>query len=431
MIRRNGPTRAPDNAKDLWILGAGFSRQIHGGMPLMSNLAESVRDIIADRFDNPLILGDVEMALSELRSEAPWKSPADKYADLALYETVVERIRHQLQTPNYAMQDGHGNTLTHEPYDSMNGDLGQRLINTWHINGNHVLTFNYDLLVEALAESIRCQRYRDDDDLNDAYFIVPRHIYPIPIPHVRTRNGGMWHGQLDSITFRYYKLHGSLNYYTYPEPFQNTTMFHRHHGEVEDLADGLRTFIVPPTNDKQVFIEHPVLHAIWTKAAEQLANNDRGRIIIVGYSLPQTDLTVLSMLRAAIRSNNIDGVILPKILVVNPDPDAARHIKKLLGLPNPVGQVTDVTGFLEQYAPLQFVRPHVWDNVHKEDAIRDHNIYLSKGGSYSSEDASYVFKLHDEDRMKGRRGVQWFLSQEEHRDWISSVLQYAPVDCWL
>ena len=314
MIRRNGPTRGPDNAKDLWILGAGFSRQIHGGMPLMSNLAESVRDIIADRFDNPLILGDVEMDLSELRSEAPWKSPAAKYADLALYETVVERIRDQLQTPNYAMQDGHGNTLTHEPYDSMNGDLGQRLVNAWHINGNHVLTFNYDLLVEALAESIRCQRYRDDDDLNDAYFIVPRHIYPIPIPHVRTRNGGMWHGQLDSITFRYYKLHGSLNYYTYPEPFQNTTMFHRHHGEVEDLADGLRTFIVPPTNDKQVFIEHPVLHAIWTKAAEQLANNDRGRIIIVGYSLPQTDLTVLSMLRAAIRSNNIDGVILPKSL---------------------------------------------------------------------------------------------------------------------
>ena len=73
-----------------------------------------------------------------------------------------------------------------------------------------------------------------------------------------------------------------------------------------------------------------------------------------------------------------------------------------------------MTGFLEQYAPLQFVRPHVWDNVHKEDAIRDHNIYLSKGGSYSNEDASYVFKLHDEDRMKGCRGVQWFLSQEEH-----------------
>ena len=52
MIRRSEPTRGPDNAKDIWILGAGFSRLIHGDMPLMSDLAESVRDIISGRFDN-------------------------------------------------------------------------------------------------------------------------------------------------------------------------------------------------------------------------------------------------------------------------------------------------------------------------------------------------------------------------------------------
>ena len=122
--------------------------------------------------------------------------------------------------------------------------------------------------------------------------MVPRHIYPVPIPHVRTRNGGMWSGNPDEITFSYYKLHGSLNYYTYFDPFQNTTMYHRHHGEVEDLAEGLRTFIVPPTNDKQVYTEHPILQAIWTKAVKELANCDLGRIIIFGYSMPQTDLTV-------------------------------------------------------------------------------------------------------------------------------------------
>ena len=431
MTYRNRPTRAPDNAKDLWILGAGFSRQLHDGMPLMSDLAESVRDIIADRFDNPLVLNDVELALSELQSDAPWKSPVDRHADLALYEMMVERIREQLQIPSYISQDGHGNILAHEPYASMNGDIGQRLVNTWHINGNHVLTFNFDLLVEALAETIRCQRYRDDDNPQSAYFIVPRHIYPIPIPHVRTRNGGVWSGQLDAITFSYYKLHGSLNYYTNPEPFQNTAMYHRHHGEVEDLAKGLKTFIVPPANNKQTFIEHPVLQAIWTKAVEELANNDRGRIIMIGYSLPQTDLTVLSMLRSAIRSNYIDGVAWPKILVVNPDPDAAPHIKKLLGVPNPVGQVTDVAGFLEVYAPPEFIRSHVWDNVHKEESMRDQEIYLSRGDSYSRDDASYVFELHDEDRKQGRRGLYWFLSQEESLNWRQSVHQQIPVNRWL
>ena len=421
MIYGNRPTRGPDNAKDLWILGAGFSRQIHDGMPLMSDLAESVRDIIVDRFDNPLILNDVELALSELQSEAPWKSPADKYADLALYEMVIERIRGKLQI---AYDVGHD-----RPSDA---SIGQRLVNTWHVNRNHVLTFNYDLLVEAFAASIRCQRYRDDDDLEQAYFIVPRHIYPTPIPHVRTRNGGVWSGQLDAITFSYYKLHGSLNYYTYPEPFQNTAMYHRDHLEVEDLAKGLKTFIVPPANNKQTFIEHPVLQAIWTKAVEELANNDRGRIIMIGYSLPQTDLTVLSMLRSAIRSNYLNGVSWPKILVVNPDADAAPHIKKLLGVPNPVGQITDVAGFLEVYAPLEFVRAHVWDNRHKEDAIREHQLYLERGDKpMTKEDWDPIKKLLDEARENGRLGWEWFLSQEEFLNWRQSVYQRIPVNCWL
>ena len=388
-------------------------------MPLMSDLAESVRDIISERFNNPLMLKDVELALSELRSEAPWKSPADKHGDLALYEMVVERIRDQLQIPYDLMRDDQGDAT-----------LGQRLVNTWHINRNHVLTFNYDLLVEALAESVQCKNHRDGDT-QDVRFVFPRHIYPIPIPHVRTRNGGTWSGNLEEITFSYYKLHGSLNYYTHPDPFQNTTMYHRHHGEVEDLAEGLQTFVVPPTNEKQVFIEHPVLQAIWTKAAKELANNDRGRIIMVGYSMPQTDLTVLSMLRSAVRSNAIDGTFLPKILVVNPDPDVARHIKKLLGVPNPVGQVTDVTGFLEQYAPLEFVRTHVWDNRHIEDTIKEQQIYQERGGKLSEDDFVVLRELRKKAREDGRLGWEWFLSQEEFLDWWRSVHQLVPVNCWL
>ena len=430
MIRRNGPTRGPDNAKDVWILGAGFSRQINGDMPLMSDLAESVRDIISGRFDNPLILNDVELALSELQSDAPWKSPADKHADLALYETMIERIRDQLQLPYGVEQDGRGNVIE-LPWQS-NTSLGKRLVNTWHINRNHVLTFNYDLLVEALAESVKCQVFRDSDDAKEANFMFPRYIYPIPIPHVRTRNGGTWSGNTDAITFSYYKLHGSLNYYTHPVPFQNTIMYHKHHNEVEDLAVGLRTFIVPPTNDKHVYTEHPILQAIWTKAVEELANCDLGRIIMVGYSMPQTDLTVLSMLRSAVRSSHIDGRISPEILVVNPDPDVARHIKEMLGVPNPVGQVTDVVGYLEQYAPLKFVRTHVWDNRHIEETKKITQLGYKYGGNPPSEEYwDAVSTLRETAIANGRWGWEWFLSREEFLDWWRSAHQLAPVDCWL
>ena len=428
MIRRDAPTRGPDNAKDIWILGAGFSRQINGDMPLMSDLAESVRDIMSDRFDNPLMLKDIELALSELRSDAPWKSPADKHADLALYETIIERIRNQLQLPYGVEQDGKGNVI--ELPWQRNTSLGKRLVNTWHINRNHVLTFNYDLLVEALAETVKRKMFRDSDDGKEVNFMFPRYIYPIPIPHVRTRNGGTWSGNTEEISFAYYKLHGSLNYYTHPAPFQNTTMYHKHHNEVEDLAEGLQTFVVPPTNEKQVFIEHPVLQAIWTKAVKELANCDRGRIIMVGYSMPQTDLTVLSMLRSAIRSSDIDGTVSPAILVVNPDPDVARHIKKLLGVPNPVGQVTDVVGFLEQYAPLKFVRTHVWDNRHLEDTMKEHQIYQERAGELSEDDFVLLRELRNKAREDGRLGWEWFLSREEFIDWWRSVHQLVPVDCW-
>ena len=420
MISRSGPTRGPDNAKDIWILGAGFSRQIHGDMPLMSDLAESVRDIVSERFDNPLILNDVELALSELQSDAPWKSPADKHTDLGLYETVIERIRDQLQIPYGEKRNGQADAT-----------LGQRLVNTWHINRNHVLTFNYDLLVEALAVSVKCQNYRDGDDKQKVRFMFPHYIYPIPIPHVLTRKGGTWRGNPNEITFSYYKLHGSLNYYTHPAPFQNTTMYHKHHNQVEDIAEGLRTFIVPPGNDKRTFIEHPVLQAIWTKAVKELANCDRGRIIMVGYSLPQTDLTVLSMLRAAIRSDDIDGRVLPEILVVNPDPGVAHHVKKLLGVPNPVGQVTDVTGFLEQYAPLKFVRTHVWDNRHLEVDEKLHRIYQESGGKVSEEYLALANEIRKKARASGRLGREWFLSREEFADWRQSVLRHAHVNCWL
>ena len=436
MIRRNGPTRGPDNAKDIWILGAGFSRQINNDMPLMSDLAASVRDLISGRFDNPLILNDVELALSELQSDAPWKSPADKHADLALYETVIERIRGQLQIPDCVMQDGKGNVIE-LPWQGETS-LGKRLVHTWHINRNHVLTFNYDLLVEAFAESVQCKNFRDSDDTQGTRFMNPRCIYPIPIPHVRTRNGGTWSGPTDEITFSYYKLHGSLNYYTHPAPFQNTNMYHRHYGEVEELAEGLRTFIVPPTNDKHVYTEHPVLQAIWTKAVEELANCDRGRIIMVGYSMPQTDLTVLSMLRSAIRTSQIDGRVSPEILVVNPDPDVARHIKELLGVPNPVGQVTDVAGFLEQYAPVEFVRTHVWDNRHIEEfrKIAELEQKYGLGREYGRKPPPQEYwdarRSHRETAMaNGRWGWEWFLSEEEFRKWWWSIHQLVPVECWL
>ena len=413
------PPIAPDNAKDVWVLGAGFSKHIYSSMPLMSELAKSTNDIVAHRFGNALVLNNVELALSELRSDAPWKSAVDKHQDMVLYELILERIQS-------ALEISHGTLHS----DKDNVALGQRLVNTWHVNRNHVITINYDLLVEGLLDSVRCARFREERQ-EDVYYLLNRHIYPIPIPHVRTRNSRSQGGNETAITFSYYKLHGSLNYHTPRVPFQNTAMYHRHHNEIEDLAEGLQTFIVPPTYDKQTFIEHPVLHAIWNKAANQLANTNLGRIIFIGYSMPQTDLTMMSMLRSTIRSSHHEGSVLPHIVVINPDPDAASNYKKLLGLPNPVGKVTDVTAFLEHYAPEEFVRTHVWDNRHLEDMQKERQMYLEGGEKLTDDYLRWSEQFREELRQKGRLGWEWFLSVDEFRGWRVATLQEPPIDEWL
>lgn len=93
------PPVSPDNAKDVWILGAGFSKHICHDMPLISELAEIVNDIVVDRFDSALVLNNLELALSELRSDAPWKSAVDKYRDMVLYEQILERLQNALEIP--------------------------------------------------------------------------------------------------------------------------------------------------------------------------------------------------------------------------------------------------------------------------------------------------------------------------------------------
>ena len=122
---------------------------------------------------------------------------------------------------------------------------------------------------------------------------------------------------------------------------------------------------------------------------------------------------------------------MPHIIVVNPDPDAASNYKRLLGLPNPVGKVTDVTAFLEQYAPKEFVRTHVWDNRYWEDMQKEHRMYLGNGEKLTDDYLRWSHQFREELRQKGRLGWEWFLSADEFRDWWVATFQESPIDEWL
>lgn len=412
--------RAKFVGEDIWILGAGFSHQIHSEFPLMSSLSKNVRSIISDRFENTSILDNIELALSELKSNSPWKTSYARYSDMALYEKIINEIQYHLERPLGTLPENRV-------------DLVNRLVNTWHVNKSHVLTLNYDLIIEQSVSSIRRGQFRDCND-KDIRFLNPWHIYPVPIPHARTRGGNPWKLGGEERTFSYYKLHGSLNYYTLPDPYQNQVLYHKHHNEIEELVEGLQLFMVPPTNSKQTFFEHPTLQTIWDKAAKKLANCGKGRIYIVGYSMPMEDFTMLSMLR-----NNIKETIdqyrggPPEILIVNPDKEAAYRIKNLLGIQNRIGQITDVNGFLEKYASPKFMRLHVWDNKYKKISMESDQIYYENliDGKLSEKGQKLLREFREKSKKEGYNGFEWFISREEWYEWYEFKYLNLPIDRWL
>lgn len=79
------------------------------------------------------------------------------------------------------------------------------------------------------------------------------------------------------------------------------------------MAPGRERMLVPPSSLKSAYYDNPVTREVWSRAYEALCSADV--ITLVGYSLPQTDLTTVGMLNEAASAGN-----LAEIRVVNPSP---------------------------------------------------------------------------------------------------------------
>ena len=97
----------------------------------------------------------------------------------------------------------------------------------------------------------------------------------------------------DGSSVKLLKLHGSINWKT---------------------IDG-KTFIVPPTWNKS----DPEIRLLWEKAYTELMTAKR--VIVIGYSFPEADIYVKSLLGLALNENKI----LQNIYFVNPDKDLAKR----------------------------------------------------------------------------------------------------------
>lgn len=217
--------------------------------------------------------------------------------------------------------------------------------------GDAVISFNYDVLIdEALAR------------LSEGIWKADRG-YGIKL----VEGAGKWSAGAKPGAFprkeylRLLKPHGSLHWSVEGQPDARSL-------RLESDAYRQRTArgnIIPPTWDKTILGEWP-WKPIWQEASTLL---QRTRcLIVIGYSVPQTDLTSQALIRSSLSGGNLRLVV-----VVNPDPQArARVIDLARGAITPNTRIFELNE-LRDFAQLLDATPRQ-DRQRQEIVRRLHKL---------------------------------------------------------
>lgn len=299
----NGP------ARDVFILGAGFSRAVSDHMPLTDELgAEAVRragitdhpDLRQGRFETWLSrLAEPQPDLDEVRNSEN-RTTFVKLLE-GIHATIAERQELALETQVYPWLE--------------------ELVSSWHARQATLITFNYDCLVESVYDSCDLFDFEGQGTRLSGWHLT-RGLPPFP-------PAGMYPTDTPRPTARLFKLHGSTNWYWVPGDATGSTL---NSWRIKDddpeerrrLLPGRDPFIVPPAALKSPYLTNPIIRELWRTAAEQLRAAET--VFIVGYSLARTDIVASGMIGDALRGSDA------AITIVNPGPNPiAQGLTDLLG----------------------------------------------------------------------------------------------------
>jgi hypothetical protein len=171
--------------------------------------------------------------------------------------------------------------------------------------GDVIVSFNYDCLIDW---SLRCRGGRAKWD--------PRIGYGWRAPNLSNANywtSGGTAGETSQSSIGLLKLHGSLNWRVKEESV---------HLSVEPYSTLEDPAIIPPVWDKRT--KDRPFETVWDLAYEAI--REASSIVVIGYSMPVTDVTTQVLFRAARQ-----GVpLVNSVCVVNPDESAAFRTTAVL-----------------------------------------------------------------------------------------------------
>ena len=187
---------------DAFLIGAGFSKAVCPQMPTMKQLFKCLKDsaddgdgIAEEEYD--YAAGDVEGLLSYFAITGP----QDDLAEVLRKKRVTVLLENRIGS---IVAD-----LEQLEYKKGFNPKGLGLVRKWHEDQGHILTTNYDTVVERIL----WEGFKDDASGWPLRVDYPD-LYPIPITHARSRQetGGIF-GRKSVETCTLYKLHGSTTWY--------------------------------------------------------------------------------------------------------------------------------------------------------------------------------------------------------------------------
>lgn len=291
--------------KDVYFLGAGFSKSVDTNMPLLSDLKRIILETeIGNTWKNLYKYCDsLEDLLSYLGTSFPWEEKSyslRKKADFLDFSKETSKIIIDA-TPKKIIPD----KLT----DSIDA-----LITMFIEKKSHIITLNYDTVLEQLMNIVAKTQNSFE------------RFYPLIITPTQTRSGKGNNVYLGGEHPRIYKLHGSINwYYSGNENYLGEQIFASYDSNDERHISGLTNLIIPPTSDKFNFMNHGLINSLWSLAKKEieLAN----RVIFIGYSFPESDLMIRNFFNFSIKED-------AEIVIVNINDIAFERAKRIFKNPN-------------------------------------------------------------------------------------------------
>lgn len=334
----SGDGRIPfENDHNVYVLGAGFS--CHAGLPLMSNFlqvmreahpwlvqtgrkrsAESIERVLEFRLRAAAASYRINIDVENVEHLFSLASSVD---DIRLADAVPVALcttldfAHQTHRgegkpisfsrdgttaypPSWREPPGPGEVGPNVIYP---GPVAQVMLGRmlgWNAHGttgrNTVVTFNYDTIVEDGLNGLGVPFDYALGPTDSPDSVRP----PAPVPLL--------------------KLHGSTNWALNREVQDRVDVC----GSLHDIVESDRSPLVIPPTWRKVF--PGALASVWSRATEALRTATR--IVLVGFSIPETDLHFKYLLASAL----IENISLRSVTVVAPDTTSPLMVGRLSSL---------------------------------------------------------------------------------------------------